>query len=302
MVPMLDAKSSVRTATLRPAPERRLKPTWVWIDVSATCNLACELCYTIELQSVNKMSMATFTQIVDGLVDGGLQLVSVHLNWRGEPTSNRLLPEMIAYLASHGLPIEWHTNGTLISSRRAAQIVEATEHQVIYVSLDGGTAESFEATRGAGNWARALRGLEALLEARRGRSGPRLGIYQLDLGVPPADYDPRFRKLIDQVDDYQCVTPVEPDGAVVGSRSGLPRGPCFWLGNGLAFDWQGNAYSCLLATATPLGSILETDARELVDRASALREIVAFAGRRAVSGCRRCRKCEGTANDFVTAV
>jgi len=243
--------------------------------------------------------MSTFTEIIDRLRGAGLGLASVHLNWRGEPTSNRLLPQMVAYLDAYGLPIEWHTNGTLISPARAAALVSASEHQAIYVSLDGGTAESFEATRGVGNWPRALAGLEALLEARDGRPGPRLGISQLDLGVAEADYDARFRALIDQVDDYQCVAPVEVDGGLARGGTGVPHGPCFWLGNTLAFDWEGNAYTCLLATATPLGSILETDARELFQRAGALRDVVAFAGRRAVSGCRRCRKCEGSAYDTV---
>src|SRR5687767_5809997 len=113
--------TSTATATRQSAPARRAhRPTWVWIDVSATCNLACELCYTTELRSANKMSMSTFTQIVDRLRGDGLRLTNVHLNWRGEPTSNRLLPDMIAYLEACGLPIEWHTNGTLISPSRAA--------------------------------------------------------------------------------------------------------------------------------------------------------------------------------------
>jgi hypothetical protein len=272
--------------------------TWVWMDVSATCNLACDLCYTVELQSKAKMTMPTFVEIVDRLGQGGVRLASLHLNWRGEPTSNRLLPDMLAHLAQIqlGCGVEWHTNGTLISPARAKRYVEALPDQMINVSLDGGNAESFESTRGVGNWDRALAGLEALLAARGNRPVPRLGIYQLDLGVPREDYDPRFSALIEQVDAYHCVAPVDPDGGIVGSNAPVPRGPCFWLGNTLAIDCRGTAYTCLLATATPLGSLLETDAATIMSRAASMREIVAFGGRRTIAGCRRCRKCEGSAH------
>jgi LD-carboxypeptidase C-terminal domain len=88
-------------------------------------------------------------------------------------------------------------------------LVAARRRQTVFVSLDGGTAASFEATRGARTWERALGGLEALLDARGHEVGPRLGIYQLDLGVDPEDYDRRFLSLIDRVDDYRRVRPVE---------------------------------------------------------------------------------------------
>ena len=133
-----------------------------------------------------------------------------------------------------------------------------------------------------------------MLDARGQRPRPRLGIYQLDLGVDPKDYDRRFTALIDRVDDYRRVTPVEVDGGLPGER-GTPPGPCFWLGNALAIDCGGDAYTCLLATATKLGSILDTPPDALLTRARSLREIVAVSGRRAITGCRRCRKCEGSA-------
>ena len=122
--------------------------TWIWMDVSATCNLKCELCYTIELQEARKMTMSTFEAVVGNVLESSLDLVSIHLNWRGEPTSNRLLPDMIAHLAGLGVDdrVEWHTNGTLISRARATRLVEASDRQTVFVSLDGGTAESFEAT------------------------------------------------------------------------------------------------------------------------------------------------------------
>jgi organic radical activating enzyme len=74
-----------------------------WIDVSATCNLACELCYTIELQGARKMSVPTFVAVIDRLLSDEIELAGVHLNWRGEPTSNRSLAEMVAHLAAVGL-------------------------------------------------------------------------------------------------------------------------------------------------------------------------------------------------------
>ena len=271
---------------------------WVWLDVSATCNLTCELCYTTAMRAKQKMTMATFQSVVDRLLSSSTNFVRFHLNWRGEPTSNPCLPEMIRYLSlcDPALAIEWHTNGTLISLRQAEKLIGASDGQLIYVSLDGGTADSFEATRGRGTWGRALCGLETLLRARGERSKPSIGVYQLDLGVAREDYDPRFLALLDRVDVHTVVPPIEADGGSVGSTTAVPRAPCFWLGNALAIDCHGNAFTCLLATATLLGSLLDTDVDELFDRAQSLRNIVTVGGRRVLTGCRHCRKAAGSAD------
>ena len=280
------------------------KPLWVWVDTAATCNLRCALCYTISMQSTSVMDLDLFARLVEKFRSSSTRIVKFHLNWRGEPASNPRLADMLALL--DGLPwnVEWHTNGTLLHPKRAAAVVAANQGHSIYVSLDGGTAAAFERNRGAGTWHKALRGLEALLAARGDASGPRICIYQLDLGVPPEQYDPRFRALTKRVDRYLVMSPVDADGGSLhpsGEPHTVPSGPCFWLGNALAVDVTGQAWTCLLHRGTRLGSLMDESVDDLLDRASAMRQRVQRETRAAIPGCAGCHKKEGTAHQVGDA-
>ena len=278
---------------MRSDPQR---PLWVWMDTAATCNLACKLCYTASMQSKAVMGLDVFEAVLQRFQEASARVTKFHLNWRGEPSSNPRLPDMLARLAGCGWDVEWHTNATLLHSQRAARIVAVNPWHSIYLSLDGGNAASFDGNRGPGTWEKALRGAEALVAARGDRPGPRIGIYQLDLGVPRDQYDPRFLTLIERVDSYVVVPPVDLDGGSVGAvmpRSAVPPGPCFWMGNALAVDTEGQAWTCLLRNGTRLGSLLDEGVDDLLDRAGALRRLVERSTRAAVPGCAHCRKKEG---------
>jgi hypothetical protein len=218
-----------------------------------------------------------------------------HLNWRGEPLANRALPEMLRYLyeAAPDWAVEWHTNGTLVTPERADLLVAAHRTQRIYVSLDGGNRATFEANRGAGTWERALRGARALLAARGRWPGPEIGIYQLDLGTSPEEYDPAFLDVVHGVDLHTVVKAVRPNGAAGVLLTRRPRGPCFWLGNTLAVDHLGGAHTCLLSTGQRLGSLLEEEPGVLLHRGRMLRQSVTRCGRGSVPGCATCHKEEG---------
>ena len=205
---------------------------------------------------------------------------------------------MLARLADTRWDVEWHTNATLLHSPLAARIVAVNPRQTIYLSLDGGNAASFDSNRGPGTWEKALRGAETLLAARGDRPTPGIGIYQLDLGIPRDQYDARFLALIDRVDSYVVMPPIDLNGSGIESikpRSKIPPGPCFWLGNTLAVDIEGQAWTCLLRNGTRLGSLLDEGVDDLLDRAASLRQLVERSTRATVRGCSNCRKKEGVA-------
>lgn len=278
--------------------QTRERPLWIWIDAAATCNLACKLCYTAPMRSKSLMPLAVFDTVLARLHATSARVIKLHLNWRGEPTSNPRLSDMLARLADVDWDVEWHTNATLITPRRADGIVNANPKQRIWVSLDGGNAPSFEENRGAGMWSKALAGAEALILARGRRRRPEIGIYQLDLGVPNDEYDGRFVALTKRVDQHVVERPVDLDGGSLQPTLGhspIPRGPCFWVGNTLAIDVQGQAWTCLLRKGTRLGSLLEQEADELLQQAVSMRTTIEREGRTAIPGCATCRKKEGSA-------
>ncbi|GGN49098.1 sulfatase maturation enzyme AslB (radical SAM superfamily) [Actinoplanes campanulatus] len=271
-------------------------PIWIWLDSAATCNIACKLCYTTPMRSPSFMPLELFTGIVDAVRAAPVEVIKFHLNWRGEPVSNPRLAQMLSILSRHPWPVEWHTNATMLTRRKAAAVVESHPGQRIMLSLDGGNRSSFEANRGAGTWSRALRGAEALLDARNGRPNPSIGIHQLDLGVDPRQWETRFHDIVSRVDQHVIEKPVDLDGAVVGHQPvAIPDGPCFWMGNILAIDVNGDAWTCLLRNGTRLGSVIAEGVQPLLDRARTLRQRVAHGTRAAVPGCATCRKKEGHA-------
>jgi MoaA/NifB/PqqE/SkfB family radical SAM enzyme len=291
--PEYDSCAGTQTISSR-APEPR--PLWLWIDTAATCNLDCKLCYTTSMRSKALMSLSLFSTIVERIRRSSARVVKFHLNWRGEPSANPRLPEMLSILGPLGWDVEWHTNGTLITREKADRIVALNTPHTIFFSLDGGDRQSFERNRGVGTWTKSLAGAEAMLAARGDGEWPKLGIYQLDLGVPRARYDPRFTRLISRADRYILMPPVDLDGESLvhsGPHGRVPGGPCFWLGYALAIDHSGRVYTCLLRNGTELGSILEEEVDTLLGRAAGLRDLVEVDGRRSIDGCSRCRKQEG---------
>ncbi|MBB2948808.1 hypothetical protein FB565_008594 [Actinoplanes lutulentus] len=242
------------------------------------------------------MRMNLFSAIVDAVRAAPVEVMKFHLNWRGEPASNPRLAAMLSALTRHPWPVEWHTNATIITDRNAPAIIDSHPGQRVMMSLDGGDRDSFEKNRGAGAWPKALRGAEALLDARNGRATPFIGIYQLDLGVDPESYDERFVRITERVDSHVVEKPVDLDGAVIGHQPlAIPRGPCFWLGNVLAIDVDGYAWTCLLRKGTRLGSVVDEGVMAVLDRARDLRRRVTAETRAVVPGCSSCHKKEGHA-------
>ncbi len=115
------------------------------------------------------------------------------------------------------------------------------------------------------------------------------------MGVAEADYDPRFVALVGRVDLHVSIPPVSRDGAIGTMLDRLPiRNPCFWLGNTLAVDSKGTAFTCLLERGSALGSLVDEDLDVVLNRAAKLRDIVQRLGRSVIQGCSTCRKKEGT--------
>ncbi|MBB5316677.1 radical SAM protein [Tunturibacter empetritectus] len=281
---------------------------WLWIDSSSACNLACKLCYTTDMQGSDNMREDTLVVILKRVAESGLKLQALHLNWRGEPTLNPDLPLLLQRTEEHlpYFPVQWHTNGTMLTPEFAAKLVDAHSAQTIIFSLDGGTKESFERNRGAGNWQRALDGLEMVMERARERTGVKVGVYSIDLGVSPDRFDTRFTRLASLADFHVIMPPVRKDGSAGGSGTlvslselkAVPNGPCFWLGNAMAIDCHGIAFTCLLNGGTRLGDLRNESIQSLRERSRALRRSVELEGRRNISGCSKCRKIEGTAGSL----
>lgn len=307
------------------------QPLWIWIDPTRECGLKCRFCYTKRSHGSDHLSIDRLRLYLDILLDdAGALLQKLNFNWRGDPLMNPSLLELLEELEGRRLPFptEFHTNGTTLDDSTAQSLVATLDHVQIFVSIDGGNEASHDFNRGSGTYRKALAGLARLLEARGVRKRPRIGVFQLSLGVPEACYDPDFVRLASAADEWVRINPIHPTTGQrlrpqvsVGTVAGLddsvpplavspddrwwaqevpasaerPQGPCFWAGNALFIAPDGDAYVCLLSHAREgvLGNLLTTPLNEIVERGNRFRRDIERLTRSGVEHCARCRVAEG---------
>lgn len=272
-------------------------PLYLWVDPTNACNLACAFCYTKHSHGGSHLSVDAFRRLADWLEPVRPHIRVLHLNWQGEPLMN---PDFEGLLQVHGeslsdIPMHWHTNGTLLTPKRAGKIVAASRPHRVFVSIDGGTATSHECNRGASTFRRALNGLRQLLDANDAAGRPlTVGVYQIDFGVPPTSYDSEFVELAGRAQEWIRVSPLEHDGGE-GSRTEACDGACFWAGHALCIDATGRVAVCVISRGGEgtIGHVSQDSVAEVVRRASAWRRALNEQGRGARPHCAGCRKRNG---------
>jgi MoaA/NifB/PqqE/SkfB family radical SAM enzyme len=126
-------------------PRAQSEPVCLYLETTNRCNLLCTTCpRTFEaLEPPADMSWELFTSIVDQFPT--IQRVVLH--GVGEPMMVRGLPRMIRYLKDRGVYVLFNTNGTLLTRKRGAELIDAGLDE-LRVSLDAADAESFALVRG----------------------------------------------------------------------------------------------------------------------------------------------------------
>jgi MoaA/NifB/PqqE/SkfB family radical SAM enzyme len=295
-------------------------PVWLWLDPTTRCNLACRLCYTKLSHGKDDMKPNDLRVMLTGLRDSkSVAVQSIHLNWRGEPLMNPRFSELLTTVAEvmPDAKLQWHTNGTMLTEKRVRDILSVRFGHTIFVSLDGGNKYSHDLNRGEGNFEKTLAGLERLLDQAADRPELQIGVYQIDLGEPLEEYDPRFLKLVERLDRYEKVKPLLPGGAEqaiddvdslqsdntldrmlseeVLPHLPVPQLPCFWAGHVFCVDPTGDVSICVIShgRAGVVGNLLHDGVDRVLAGALAFRCGLADHGRSAVGHCKDCRKPAG---------
>src|SRR5918998_5279173 len=143
-------------------------PSFVQIEPVGQCNLRCQMC-PIQFRTDGPpngppafMPFETFTRLVDQLPS----MTELQLQGMGEPMMHPRFFDMVAYAAAKGIEVSTNSNLTLLSERRARLCV-SSGLGYLHVSLDGASAETYEAIRVRAQFDRVLRNLRRLIEARR---------------------------------------------------------------------------------------------------------------------------------------
>ncbi len=295
-------------------------PVWLWLDPTSRCNLACRLCYTKASHGGDDMRPDDLSTMLTKLRDSAsVDVQSIHLNWRGEPLMNPRFNELLQTAADvmPEVKLQWHTNGTMLTEKRVQELMAVRFAHKIFVSLDGGNRYSHDLNRGEGNFEKSLLGLERLLDGAKDRPDLVIGVYQIDLGEPIEDYDPRFLRLLERIDHYEKIKPLLPGGAeqAVGDVRSLendgtldrmlseqvlpylpvPQLPCFWAGHVFCVGPTGDVSICVISHGASgiVGNLLTDGVDRVLAGALAFRCRLADHGRAAVGHCSTCRKPAG---------
>ncbi len=149
----------------------------IYIEPTNRCNITCRTCMRNTWdEPLGMMSAETFERILTGLE--ALEVKPLVLfGGIGEPLFHRETPAMVARVKALGCEVELITNGTLLSEKRSHELIDAGL-DVLWVSLDGATPESYTDVRLGAALPQVLRNLEQMRPMRRGMYHPKpeLGI------------------------------------------------------------------------------------------------------------------------------
>jgi radical SAM protein with 4Fe4S-binding SPASM domain len=182
------AGNSVRTLTRRLGRVRRVAagilgcnlqpelPIRLQTETTDFCNLKCIMCTREVLPGMNSSSipLETFRRLIDEV-----KPLYVTMNGLGEPLLDKTIFEKLELLHARGIMTSMPTNGTYIRRSNLDRLARQLP-DILQLSIDGATRESFESIRKQGDFAQIIGNYRALARLRAtGQSRPRTSIRVL---------------------------------------------------------------------------------------------------------------------------
>lgn len=139
------------------------------VESSIACNLRCVMCpwEDIREQAGKKGQMPE--DVWEAVRPYLTEVSSVDFTGGGEPLLQPKLAEWIGQAKSAGCQTGILTNGLLLRKEKARQLIDAGLDWLC-VSMDGATAEVYEAIRKGSNFKRVCENLESVSKMRKGKS------------------------------------------------------------------------------------------------------------------------------------
>ena len=143
----------------------RFLPTSIDIEPIDTCNFACDHCQVTHwMRKTTRLTTERLISILRQLP----MLRQIKLQGMGEPLLNRRVIEMLEEAESGRGAVSIVTNGS-VYTENVAQRLSSLRGTTIIISMDGATAETFEAIRVNGNFHKVVDNVADMVR-RRGRS------------------------------------------------------------------------------------------------------------------------------------
>ncbi|MBY8979138.1 MAG: radical SAM protein [Candidatus Lokiarchaeota archaeon] len=177
-------------------------PRNVTLHLTENCNLRCKMCYfwgetgTSSNESSGKKPAVMDFELVKKII---LELRSVtpfYSLFGGEPLTYPYLEELIIRIKNAGSIVDTPTNGTLLAKN--ASMLVRTGFDSIRVSLDG-PQETNDLQRGAGSYAKAIKGIETLHNEKE-KAGKKKPTISLIYTITNDNYDSIEKLFLDDID------------------------------------------------------------------------------------------------------
>lgn len=215
------------------------------IEVSNLCNLRCTFCDRQPLVQKNQLGMMSFEMfrhILDQFSDeDNRRLWGMKLSYRGEPLTNKNVPEMIKYAKSRGvLDVYFNTNGMLLTEDVSKALIEAHLDR-ISISMDGTNAEEYEKVRLGAKFDVVLENIKKLklLREHNNVTYPKIRIQTVKL--PGLDLDKYIETWKPYADEVAALEYTDESTRINGI---VENWACPQLWQRLTIEYNGDAYGC----------------------------------------------------------
>jgi radical SAM protein with 4Fe4S-binding SPASM domain len=141
-------------------------PAELQVEITSACNLRCTMCLVSYRPPVNKLAGAMTAELFGRILDGVPTLRRITMQGLGEPLLSPYLLEQVQAAKQRGLTVGFNSNATLLSRRRADELV-AAGLDWLHVSLDGAAAATYESIRQGAHFDTVVANLAGLVAAKR---------------------------------------------------------------------------------------------------------------------------------------
>lgn len=139
--------------------------TKIYIEPTVACNLDCITCFRNAWeQPLGRMTEETFERIFQSL-QAMNPIPDVYFGGIGEPLFHVKTIEWVRRIKELGVKVELITNGTILTEKKSRELIDAGL-DVLWVSLDGATPESYEDVRLGAELPAVIENLRRLVKMR----------------------------------------------------------------------------------------------------------------------------------------
>lgn len=244
-------------------------PLHLDFETSTSCNLRCQFCFqSYDPPQSQKLDFDAYARVIDeGAVN---DLYSIKLQYRGEPTLDKRLPEFVAYAKESGIiDVMFNTNATLLTENLIYKLIEGGLDKII-CSVDGYTKKTYEKIRVGANFETVLANIKNLQRIKKelGVLKPTLRVQMVDTALTHLQKD-SYVNFWGKIADHVAIENLEDYNIQEESYAFLPDFHCAQLWQRLLILADGDVIPCCRATRggneklEVLGNISESKIKDI---------------------------------------